>query len=88
MDKLWQSIIVMIEKQIKNLFKSKAEFCRQTGKSDNERKNLDKTISSIYKKVEDLRLWLKPLDIEIHMVLKKPKSEEEKINCGHTSGVD
>lgn len=63
----------LIEAQIKQRFKTKAAFCRETGKTENERKNLDKTISSIYKKVKEMNNWLYPLNLKIQIVLKKRK---------------
>jgi len=70
---------LFIETQIKHLFKTKAAFCAETGKTDNERKNLNAFISSMYKKIEEMNAWLAPLGIEILMVLKKPKREGKKI---------
>lgn len=68
----------LIETQIKRLFKTKSAFCDATGKTDNQRKNLNAFISSMYKKIDEMNAWLAPLGLEILMVLKKPKSEGKK----------
>lgn len=60
----------MIDQQIKKQFKTRAAFCRETGKTENERKNLGRTIDSIYKKIDEFKEWLKPLGIDIKIVLK------------------
>lgn len=79
----------LIETRIKQLFNTKAAFCAETGKSDNNRKNLKTTISLIYKKIKELNDWLKPLELEIQMVLKKPKREGKKENkTAHTETAD
>lgn len=78
----------LIETQIKQLFKTKAAFCAATGKTDNERKNLNVFISSIYKKIDEMNAWLEPLGIEILMVLKKPKRGGKNIKTAQPDNVD
>lgn len=60
----------IIEEKIKQLFKNTAAFYRAIGRSETDRKNHKQTISNISKKIDEINVFVEPLNLECKVVEK------------------
>lgn len=60
----------LIETRIKQLFKNTAAFYRETGRTENDRKNHKQTLSNISKKIDEINEFVEPLNLECKIVEK------------------